>query len=323
MLCMKIKEIKKYTMAGDKVELDYKGNKSFRLLQIYERLNKGEKLIKENLSNDYGVNIKTIQRDIQDLRVYLQENHYLNQETTIKYDKTNKVYKLIKYQREWLTNEEIMAACKILLESRAFCKEELDNLINKLLDQSLPEHRTHIERIIKNEQFNYIPLQHGKQLLSTIWNLSEAINNNERILIHYSRQDKKQTVRDIKPVSIMFSEFYFYLIAYISDFEKDIPTVYRIDRIQKYENLHEKFKVPYSKKFQDGEFRKRVQFMYSGELKKVKFEFTGKSLEAILDRLPTAEVISQDGDKYTIKAESYGDGIDMWLRSQGDKVKIL
>ena len=47
MLCMKIKEIKKYTMAGDNVELDYKGNKSFRLLQIYERLNKGETLIKE------------------------------------------------------------------------------------------------------------------------------------------------------------------------------------------------------------------------------------------------------------------------------------
>ena len=121
----------------------------------------------------------------------------------------------------------------------------------------------------------------------------------------------------------MFSEFYFYLIAYNEDAEKEIPIVYRIDRINNYKNLHEKFDIPHSEKFQEGEFRKRVQFMYSGELTRVEFEFTGASVEAILDRLPTAEIISQEGNKYTIKAESFGDGIYMWLGAQGDKVKIL
>ena len=46
------------------------------------------------------------------------------------------------------------------------------------------------------------------------------------------------------------------------------------------------------------------------------------------DRLPTAEVVEQsileDGtEKYIITAEVYGNGIDMWLRSQGDKVRII
>ena len=63
--------------------------------------------------------------------------------------------------------------------------------------------------------------------------------------------------------------------------------------------------------------------MYSGELTRVVFEFTGPSVEAILDRLPTAEIISQEVNKYTIKAESFGDGIYMWLGAQGDKVKII
>lgn len=44
-----------------------------------------------------------------------------------------------------------MAVCKIILESRAFCKDELDLIIKKLLEQSLPEHTTHINKIIKNE----------------------------------------------------------------------------------------------------------------------------------------------------------------------------
>ena len=121
---------------------DYKENKGFRLLDIYERLNKGELLIKSDLCNHYKVSEKTIQRDIDDLRAYLQENHYCIDDSAIVYDKSKKGYKLVKYQRNWLSNEEIMAVCKILLESRAFCKEELDSLIDKLLEQSYPENKS-------------------------------------------------------------------------------------------------------------------------------------------------------------------------------------
>ena len=126
-------------------------SKTFRMLNIFERLNKGEILSKDRLSLEYDVNQKTIQRDIEDLRCYIQEKHYEEKDSTIKYDRELKGYKLIKFQREWLTNEEIMAVCKIILESRAFCKDELDLIIKKLLEQSLPEHTTHINKIIKNE----------------------------------------------------------------------------------------------------------------------------------------------------------------------------
>ena len=62
--------------------------------------------------------------------------------------------------------------------------------------------------------------------------------------------------------------------------------------------------------------------MYSGELKKVVFEFSGPSLEAILDKIPTAEVIEEKDNSYIISAELYGDGIFMWLKTQGKYVKI-
>lgn len=81
--------------------------------------------------------------------------------------------------------------------------------------------------------------------------------------------------------------------------------------------------VRYSDRFEEGEFRKRIQFMYGGKLRKVRFEYSGFSVEAILDRLPTAKIISESDGKYLIQAEVFGDGIDMWLRSQGDMVKIL
>ena len=44
--------------------LNYRGDKGFRLLNLYERLNKGEMIDKKRLANDFGVSLKTIQRDI-------------------------------------------------------------------------------------------------------------------------------------------------------------------------------------------------------------------------------------------------------------------
>ena len=85
--------------------------------------------------------------------------------------------------------------------------------------------------------------------------------------------------------------------------------------------LNEHFQLPYRDRFEEGEFRKRVQFMYGGKLETIRFRYTGPSLEAVLDRLPTAQVISQDEEGWTISAVVFGKGIDMWLRSQGDYVK--
>ena len=87
--------------------------------------------------------------------------------------------------------------------------------------------------------------------------------------------------------------------------------------------LKEHYHIPYRDRFEEGEFRKRVQFMYGGKLRKVKFEYTGFSVEAVLDRLPTAQILSEDSGKYVIAAEVFGDGIDMWLRSQGDLIKVV
>lgn len=305
------------------IQLNYNGNKGFRLLAIYERLNKGELLSKLQLSNDFGVTLKTIQRDIDSIRVYLAENHFDEGEVSIRYDKGRDGYYLIRLEREWLTNAEVLAVCKILLESRAFNKVELYVLLEKLLAQIAPSDRKMVEEIIKSEKFCYVPLKHNKSLFEPILQLSNYINENEIISFRYSRMDGVQREHSVKPVAIMFSEFYFYLISFMADDSKEYPTIFRIDRIAGIKGTKEKFIVPYSEKFSDGEFRKRVQFMYSGELKRVTFEFRGPSIEAVLDRLPTAEVLSEKDGVYTVRVEAYGDGINMWLRSQGEKVEVL
>lgn len=300
--------------------MDFTANKGFRLLNIYERLNRGENVNKDNLAIEFNVSKKTIQRDINDLRVYISETHFDEFETSIKYSKSKNSYYLVRIEREWITNKEALAICKILLESRAFNKEELTKLLKKLIMQISPIDRTIAEQIIRSELFNYIPLKHGKNLLDIIWQLSKHINNQEIIQFSYARQDGKKSQKIIKPVSIMFNEFYFYLIGFNDDV--DYPIIFRIDRMKNITAAGDKFNIEHKDKFSDGEYRKRILYMYGGELKKIKFEYSGV-LEAMLDKVPTTEILEKkDNNTYIMQAEAYGKGLEMWLNSQGDKVII-
>ena len=58
--------------------------------------------------------------------------------------------------------------------------------------------------------------------------------------------------------------------------------------------------------------------MYGGKLQKIRFRYTGPSLEAVLDRLPTAKVLAEDDAGWDVEAEVFGSGVEMWMRSQGE-----
>ena len=305
------------------MELDYRENKGFRLLNLYERLSRGEIVRKVELAQTFAVTDKTIQRDIEELRAYLADTRVDEGESSIIYDRHRGGYLLTHAASEWLTNADVLAICKILLESRAFCKEELYALVKKLLRQTAPRDRKQVGKMIRSEQHYYVSLRHGKKLLNTIWELSQHMTAQHTIRISYCRQDGAERMHEVNPVAIMFSEYYFYLIAYLADGRKEFPTIFRIDRIASFESTGVTFQVIHSRKFSDGEFRKRIQFMYAGALRRVTFDYSGASVEAVLDRLPTAKILSEKNGIYRITAEVYGNGIDMWLRSQGSAVKIV
>ena len=186
-----------------------------------------------------------------------------------------------------------------------------------------------IGELIANETFHYIQPHHNKLILDNLWALGEAVRHQQVVEIEYTRlKDHELVKRRVQPVGIMFSEYYFYLTAFLEDkshFENPddlFPTIYRVDRIAAFKVLDEHFRVPYRDRFEEGEFRKRVQFMYGGRLQHIKFRYTGPSIEAVLDRLPTARILDQDNEGWTVEAEVFGKGIEMWVRSQGEYISL-
>lgn len=65
--------------------------------------------------------------------------------------------------------------------------------------------------------------------------------------------------------------------------------------------------------------RQRIEVL-KGKLQRVKFKYRGENVEAVLDRLPTANVLDEEDGVYIISAEVFRREINMWLRSQGDSV---
>ena len=309
--------------------------KSKRVLDIYSRLQAGKIVKKNELAEKYGVSEKSIQRDIDTIRDFLSEQAVESGiDNGIIYDRAAGGYKLESLSYIHFTNEEAFALCKILLDSRAFTKKTMTTMLNKLIDCCVPkENQKLVNNLVRNEAFHYIPPQHNSEYLHKMWTICEAINDSRVIEIKYrGLKGSRLKDRKVEPLAIMFSEYYFYLVAFLEDIDRETsfanpddpyPTIYRIDRIEEVKLLEERYKIPYKNRFEEGEFRKRIQFMFGGRLRKIKFEYTGMSVEAVLDRLPTAKIISKDGDTKIIEAEIYGTGINMFLFSQAGMVQVL
>lgn len=301
--------------------------KSLRLLTIYVRLMAGQLVRKTALAEEFQVTQRSIQRDMEDLRCFLADERL---DYELIYDRREQGYCLRSSDQTRLSNSETLAVCKILLESRSMRRDEMIPILDKLVACCVPEgSRRAVEDLLANEKYHYIEPHHGQSILGGLWELGQAVKERRVVELVYQRLKEPQLVkRRVQPVGIMFSEYYFYLTAFLEDKssfdnpEDLFPTIYRMDRIRRFTVLEERFSVPYRDRFEEGEFRKRVQFMYGGRLERIRFRYTGPSIEAVLDRLPTAEIVSQDETGWTVEAEVFGKGIEMWLREQGDWVEM-
>lgn len=143
-----------------------------------------------------------------------------------------------------LTNSEVLALCKILLDSRAFLKEEMTDMLDRLISCCVPKsNQKLVKELIGNEAFHYVEPRHRTSFLDTMWDIGTAIRECRYIEIDYIRmKDKAIVKRKVKPVALMFSEYYFYLTAFIDDenvrknfevMDDAFPTIYRIDRIKR------------------------------------------------------------------------------------------
>ena len=293
-------------------------DKVLRVLDTYDNLINGKLINKRDISQKFNVSEKSIQRDIFEINNYLLTKGH-DYDEIIKYDRYKKGYILKNKKSNGLSRADLLVICKILLESRALPKVEINRIINLLISKN--DYYKEINKLIQNQMFNYIEPRHGINIINIIWKITNSINEQKIVKVKYKRQDGKLREYLIKPLGLLFNEYYFYLIGEIKGKSNEI--VFRIDRFIEYSVTNERFSVMYKDRFKEGEFLNKIQYMYTGELVKIQFKFRGRSLEAVLDRLPTANVITYDNEVPIIEAEVYWEGVKRWILSQQQYIEVI
>lgn len=299
-----------------------------RLLDIFFRAITGQSIYMHEIIQEHQISDRTFRRDKDFINAFLADNQVLNggESLEITYNKEYNEYRM--NADYFLQNEEMMALVKILIGSRALSYEDMVRIISKLSRFTTQEDRALLKKLIGKEKELYCEIHADcHSLLKNHWQLTKCIQRGREITIHYLKMDRSKIRRRIKPLSIIFTDYYFYLIAVETGKEAAAPKYYRIDRITEIKK-HNDEQLPKNapngraKNFDEEQLRKKSLLMWPGPERTITFEFTGPSLQAVLDKLPTATYKEENG-KYIVEAETYGDGIKMFLLSQGSWVKVL
>lgn len=70
------------------------------------------------------------------------------------------------------SNSEVLALCKILLNSRAFTKKEMTEMLNKLISCCVPKtNQQLVTDLISNETFHYVEPRHKIKFINKMWDI--------------------------------------------------------------------------------------------------------------------------------------------------------
>lgn len=298
------------------------GTKKNRMLEIFFRAMKGENISVKSMADEYGVSCKSISGDLGEIKNFLCENRELTGNTELKYAANSKTYYL--EFDNFLLSKELISIIKMMIGCRAFSKMEILEIISKLKNFTSFHDRSMLEKIIMKEMYHYNEVKHDcESVIDTLWQLTRCIYEKIEITVSYYKMNRQMVERRLIPAAITFSDYYFYLIAYRCDEDDWKPLYYRVDRIVNVVEHRKHFEMDREHDFDEGELRSKIQFMLPGEYRKIRFAYTGNSVQAILDKIPTAKIVDKIEGGAVIEAEVFGAGVNMFLLSQGKTVKAL
>lgn len=307
-----------------------KYDKTTRCLYLMYKFLSGEKIYISKIAKKLECSTKSIKRDIEtimtlqnELGIPMNIKHFGGQAGKLKY------YKL-ESEKNVLSVVDIFIIVRILFGSRVLCKNEMNSIIMKLKYQLSTigdsEDIKEIIKIVDKEFSNYSGVL-SNNLLDNMSKLLQCIVDKNKIKIRYEKMNKDIVIREVSPISVIFSEYYFYLLAYdnkdVDDAGKQKLKHFRVDRIINIVCHDEVFN--YSDGFSVGEYRKKLQYMYPLRKEPVRFKFSGPSLKAIEDKLVNCIWDNENckNGEYNIRVDDSSEGLKMFLLSQGSNVEIL
>ncbi len=191
---------------------------------------------------------------------------------------------------------------------------------------------SHRAEILESNMVLFNTRKHSnEQIFYNVDAIETALLNQCKIIFYYYDLDenKKKIYRKdhhhyvIEPISLVFLEDNYYVMAYDSRF--DSVANYRVDRMEQIEVIDEKVSEAAIEKINVAEYTERTFKMYNGKVSNVTMEFEDTLITSVYDKFGEGIKMLRTGDhtcvtnvKVNVSPTFFG-----WVFQFGDKLRIL
>lgn len=216
-------------------------DKAGRELLLFNAFISGKKVNKADFVEEHHINDRTFERDIENIRNILAEVHSAAE---IKFDKTENFYYMQGihlHENNGLSAVEAVTLLKVLLPAKALRKDEMYGLARSLFAAVVPDERRKAVDECYKELDAYVSPSHGNAILKMLEDLLAVIRRHLKITISYVKENDDIEECPVIPYTFIFFDFYFYLIAFRDATDNNIPEWFRVDKIESFKLLNEKY----------------------------------------------------------------------------------
>lgn len=205
-------------------------NKTYRMLALYHRLMQDGRITQQDYIQENNISERTFDRDIADLRAFLQDSFT---GLSVSYDFQSKTYMLEKTDMDIQKLEEHSAyfLCSLLLQNHALPASEREYLMLNLLTPFSVWEKDRICNLLeKTEQRFDEELVSKRMPLRTIGDLLLCIEQEKAITLHFNDGRKEE---DCAPYTLLFGLQDGVLIAW--SMEEKQPATYCLSEIHSFD----------------------------------------------------------------------------------------
>lgn len=283
-----------------------------RMLCLYLRLDRGEKIKKNTFCKEIGCSGRTFDRDMKMIR---QCREKINGTNDIYYDRKQSSYNMKYITHRKISLVEYQMIEKILIDSRTLKKDEIEIVIRSLLQNT--EDSQKIEKYTQKKLNEYNSPLHNKELLSLCGSIEEEIRNRKIIKIKYQKNTGELIERSIIPCMIKYTRGNLYLIAFIERGDYNYPAYYRLDRIDSFRrSRNQKVSEEEIVKHYMNRYANGIIEMMGGSYQKIRLRCSNRFYEYVYEQFPNVEVIQEKEEYQIVDIEAFDEGFVKWILGQ-------
>lgn len=197
-----------------------------RVLMMYTKFCEGGKVHKKSFCMETGIDRRTFDRDIEDIRVFLSEA-FLGDELV--YDRADESYHLENYQKQKaLSDMEMAFLMELLKSSQALRKDEYVGLMQGILDAGERSHKQALDKLAARYTSAYPEGLERAALLKIQWDLQQCIAECDWVCLCFA--ENRQLC--FSPVSLWVYEQDAYVFGYGEEGEMTAYPIHTIESFQ-------------------------------------------------------------------------------------------